>query len=571
MRPSLRTFAVLGAVGCVLGGLLGEWLFPPRPAPASAPARAAIALVIDASGSMDEAGKLQEVKRAARDFVARQDLRTTRVAVVGFGSRAHLESPLSSDPGQLRQAIERIADGGGTMMAEGLEAGLQALGEADTPARSLLLFTDGVPGSTTVSPRVASRAALSAAERARAQGVRLVAVATEDADRAFLERLTGSSELVFSTTAGQFGEAFRQAERAIRQLFGEPSSSSLAQVLWETFLRGALAALGLGLLLLLGENLLTLRGHALRDVAWVPLGAALLGGAAAFAGQVLLSTLGGGRGLGWAVLGAGTGLLLGLADRSRAKAVRGALGGLGGGLAGGLVFEGLLGLGSGALARLAGFAVLGAFVGMMVQWAQQAFKTAWLVGVGTGPYEGKEYILAKPVVTVGRSDANDIGLYRERDLPLKAGVLRLEQGVWRWEGQPVPVNGVVTPQQALRPGDRLRLGTAEFMFQARGAQPPETLDAWALQGNTQTHPLPFPLRQATLGSDPRCTVVIRGQRVAPRQAEIRAGAQGLELVALAEGVQVNGEGLPQGQRRRLEPGDLLTLGAEEFALIRRRG
>ncbi|RIH74464.1 Inner membrane component of T3SS, cytoplasmic domain [Calidithermus terrae] len=411
---------------------------------------------------MDEAGKLQEVKRAAQDFVARQDLRTTRVAVVGFGSRAHLESPLSSDPGQLRQAIERIADGGGTMMAEGLEAGLQALGEADTPARSLLLFTDGMPGSTTVSPRVASRAALSAAERARAQGVRLVAVATEDADRAFLERLTGSSELVFSTTAGQFGEAFRQADRAIRQLFGGPASSSLAQVLWETFLRGALA-------------------------------------------------------------------------------------------------------------RLAGFAVLGAFVGMMVQWAQQAFKSAWLVGVGSGPYEGKEYILAKPVVTVGRSDANDIGLYRERDLPLKAGVLRLEQGVWRWEGQPVPVNGVVTPRQALRPGDRLRLGTAEFLFQARGAQPPEALDAWALQGNTQTHPLPFPLRQATLGSDPRCTVVIRGQRVAPRQAEIRAGAQGLELLALAEGVQVNGEALPQGQRRGLEPGDLLTLGAEEFALIRRRG
>lgn len=569
MKASLRTFALLGAIGCVLGGVLAEWLLPRPAAPRESSGPAAIALVLDASGSMNQDGKLEEVKRAAQDFVARQNLGPTRIAVVGFGSTAHLESPLSSDPQGLRSAIERIQDGGATMMAEGLEAGLSTLAAANTPARSILLFTDGVPGGTNLPESEAAAQALAVAERIRSQGIRLVAVGTEDANLRFLGQLTGSPELVFPTTAGQFGGAFQRAERAIRQLFGDNPSASLGQVLWDAFARGALVAFGLGLLLLLGQNVLTLRGRIFRDLSWVPFGAAVLGGVAAFIGQILLGTLGSGRSFGWAVLGAGAGLFLGLADRSRAKALRGALGGAVGGLLGGLVFEALLGLGSGALARLVGFAILGAFVGLMVQWAQQAFKSAWLVGVTSGPYEGKEYILAKPTVSVGRSDANDIGLYRERDLPLKAGVMRLELGGWVWEGQPILVNGQAAARQALNSGDRLRLGATEFVFRVRGSEPPEAKEAWALQGNRQTYPLPFPLKRATLGSDHGCTVVIQG--IAHRHAEIRLGAEGLEVTALAEPTRLNGDALPLGRRAALKPGDLLTLGTEEFALARRRG
>lgn len=221
MKPTTRTFALLGAIGTLLGGILGGFLIP-RPAPqtAATPQRAAIALVIDASGSMDEQNKLSEVKRAAWDFVLRQDPQTTQIAVIGFGSQAHLESPLSSNRRALLEAIERIQDGGGTMMAEGLQTGLDALSQTDVSTRSILLFTDGVPGSTVMPERVARRRALAVAEQIRAQGVRLVAVGTEDANMNFLAELTGSRELVFSTTSGRFDEAFRQAEQTIKQLFG---------------------------------------------------------------------------------------------------------------------------------------------------------------------------------------------------------------------------------------------------------------------------------------------------------------------------------------------------------------
>lgn len=566
MKPTTRIFALLGAIGTLLGGILGEFLIP-RPAPqAAAPQRAAIALVIDASGSMDEQNKLSEVKRAARDFVLRQDPQTTQIAVVGFGSQAHLESPLSNHRRALLEAIERIQDGGGTMMAEGLQAGLDALGQTDVVARSILLFTDGVPGSTVMPERVARRRALAVAEQIRAQDVRLVAVGTEDANMRFLADLTGSRELVFSTTSGQFDRAFRQAEQAIKQLFGNRAPISTGRALQEAFLWGALVALGLGLVLLIGQNVLTLRGRWFRDLSWVPFGAALLGGVSAFVGQLLLAT-GSGRGLGWAILGAGAGLFLGLADRSRAKAIRGLLGGAVGGLVGGLVFELLLGS-SGTVARLVGFAVLGAAIGLMVQWAQQTFKGAWLVGLTTGPYEGKEYILAKPVITVGRSDGNDIGLYRERDLPLKAGMLRQDQGNWVWEGQTILVNGQGTRRQTLQSGDRLGFGATEFLFQVRGALPPEAREAWALHGNTQTYALPFPLKRATIGSARSCEVVVAG--IADKHAEIWLDNEGLKLVVLATPTQLNGQSLNAGQKAALKPGDLLELGTEELALARQR-
>ncbi len=566
MKPTPRTFALLGAVGALLGGLLGEFLIP-RPAPlAATPQPAAIALVLDASGSMNEQNKLAEVKRAARDFVLRQNLQVTQIAVVGFGSQAHLESPLTQNRPALLEALERIQDGGGTMMAEGLQVGLEALDQTEVVARSILLFTDGVPGSTLMPEPVARRRALGVAESIRAQGIRLVAVGTEDANLRFLAELTGSRELVFSTTAGQFDQAFRQAEQAIKQLFGNRAPISTGRALQEAFLWGGLVALGLGLVLLVGQNILTLRGRWFRDLSWVPFGAALLGGASAGVGQLLLVT-GGGRGLGWAILGAGAGLFLGLADRSRAKALRGALGGAVGGFVGGLVFEWLLG-GSGTLARLVGFAVLGAAIGLMVQWAQQAFKAAWLVGLTTGPYEGKEYILAKPVVTVGRSDANDIGLYRERDLPLQAGVLRLDKGHWVWEGTTILVNGQATAQQVLQPGDRLGFGATEFLFQVRGALPSEAREAWVLHGNQGSYPLPFPLKRAVVGSAPGCQVQVPG--LADQHVEIRLDQEGLRLVVRALPTRLNGQSLRVGQQVALKAGDLLELGTEELALARQR-
>jgi hypothetical protein len=106
---------------------------------------------------------------------------------------------------------------------------------------------------------------------------------------------------------------------------------------------------------------------------------------------------------------------------------------------------------------------------LMLQLAQQALKTAWLSGITTGPYEGKQYILGKPVVTVGRSDGNDIGLYREKTLALKAGAFAFNQGRWTYTGEPIEVNGSSTSSATLTGGDTLQFGNTQFLFEERGA------------------------------------------------------------------------------------------------------
>lgn len=117
-------------------------------------------------------------------------------------------------------------------------------------------------------------------------------------------------------------------------------------------------------------------------------------------------------------------------------------------------------------------------------------------------------------------------------------MLRLDQGNWVWDGQTILVNGRGVTQQVLQSGDRLGFGATEFLFQLRGALPPEAKEALALHGKAQSYPLPFPLRQATVGAAQSCDVVIEG--LADRHAEIRLDGEGLKLVVLASPLSSTG-------------------------------
>jgi uncharacterized protein YegL len=419
-------YAWVGALGCVIGAILFEIFFPSAPVSSSAVSQR-VAMVIDTSGSMDDQNKLGEVKRAAIGFVNRQANSATGVALVEFSTNASTVQAMTRDANALSSRINELEANGGTNIGAAVIEGGRALAadDARNVPSSLLLFTDGRPDVSGESEAQGRRRAIGAAEQVRASGVKIIAIGTEDADPNFLAELTGSRDLVFSTTAGTFDQAFQQADKKIRQIFqsGGAGSNNPFEAFARAWGLGMLLGLSLGAALLIAENVWGLRGRWWRDLNWVPLGAALLGALGATIGQLVYGLLPDSptaRAWGWAILGAAVGAMLGLADRSKAKAGRGAFGGFAGGLAGGLVFDVLSkfltfgGSDTGIIARVLGLAVLGFAVGLMVQVVQQALKTAWLSGITTGPYEGKQYILGKPVVTVGRSDANDIGLYREK-------------------------------------------------------------------------------------------------------------------------------------------------------------
>jgi len=247
--PKPIRFALVGAVGCLGGALLGEGLLTAtRAAVTTNPALGprSICLVLDASGSMQN-GKLAQVQAAAKNFVQRQDLSRHRVALVQFASDAKLAAPITSDLAQIEHAIDQIHAQGSTAMHLGLQVAQEALLAAASP-RHILLFTDGMASWPTL--------ALSAARRSRHRGIQIVAIGTGDADRGFLAQLTGDTGLVLWAASGQFEEAFKAAERLIASasLLDASSGYDLVPGLARTGSWTALLALGLGTSLIAAQN-----------------------------------------------------------------------------------------------------------------------------------------------------------------------------------------------------------------------------------------------------------------------------------------------------------------------------
>ena len=596
-------YAWVGALGCVIGAILFEIFFPSVPASSSA-ASQRVAMVIDTSGSMRDENKLEEVKRAAIAFVNRQANSATGVALVEFSTNASTVQPLTRDVAALSSRINELEANGGTNIGAAVIEGGRALAADDTRSvpSSLLLFTDGRPDVSGESEAQGRRRAIGAAQQVREAGVKIIAIGTEDADPNFLAELTGSRDLVFSTTAGAFDEAFQKADKKIRQIFqsGGAGSSNPLEAFARAWGLGMLLGLSLGAALLIAENIWGLRGRWWRDLNWVPLGAALLGALGAIIGQLVYGLLPDSptsRAWGWAILGAAVGAMLGLADRSKTKAGRGAFGGFAGGLAGGLVFDFLskfltIGEGdTGILARVLGLAVLGFAVGLMVQVVQQALKTAWLSGITTGPYEGKQYILGKPVVTVGRSDGNDIGLYREKNLGLKAGAFSFNAGRWTYSGEALQINGSSQTNAVLSSGDTIRLGDTEFVFEDKGS-PQTQAENQPEQPETRAPviaPTPIPVSgptrwkligdpileisapaKLTLGRLSDNNLVIDDANVSSHHATLEATNDTINVTDLGStnGTKLNGTLLEANKPVSAKAGDALEFGDRGFKVER---
>ena len=638
-RNSSLRFGYVGAVAAVVGAILFELLSPRPVAPSPTPpgpetGAQRVVLTLDTSGSMQRNNKLEEMSRAAQNYLSKQNWRSTRVGIVTFDSGANINAQLSNDPNTLRQALEGLIANGATEMDLGLRRAAEVLqGEGSSP-RSILLFTDGAPDSEFRSRGQVRSDTLSAARELRDSGVRIVAVATLDADIDFLAEVTGSRDLVFPASSGQFDTAFQQADRAIRGLFRAGGSSSGSPIT-DALLLGGLVALCLGAALLVAENVWGLRGRWWRDVSWVAPAAGVLGAFGALLGQGIYSLMAdapASRAIGWALLGLAAGSMLGLADRSRAKAIRGAIGGGIGGYLGGFVFDflsrGLIfgASDTGVLPRLLGAAVLGFAIGLMVQLVQQAFKSAWLTGLTTGPYEGKQYVLSKAAVSIGRSDGNDIGLYRERDLAIKAGTFAFAGGRWSYQGEPVLVNGSSVSSAALTSGDTIRFGKTEFLFEERGkavTEPPNletsnseagNLESTSPESSPEINPktvvssvpissnsiqpaqnpptptmiappappkparwrlvgeelleLPVQPARVTLGRADDNTIVIHEASISSHHAMLEVKPDGLEVTDLqsTNGVIVNDHKLVPNVPTRLSDGDRVHFGIKQFTV-----
>jgi hypothetical protein len=191
---------------------------------------------------------------------------------------------------------------------------------------------------------------------------------------------------------------------------------------------------------------------------------------------------------GWVLTGLMVGLSLGAYDFLRSwvrddelhgvvwKLVRGVVGGAVGGLLGGLLdwkmgdswaalFPGKSDLWS---PSLTGFVVVGLCIGLMIGVAQVVLKEAWLK-VEAGFRKGRELLLNQPVLTIGRAESCDLGLFGD------PAIAKLHARVYQQDGRYLiadagSATGTFVNDQRineptlLRSGDLIRVGSAYLRF-----------------------------------------------------------------------------------------------------------
>ena len=126
-----------------------------------------IALVIDCSGSMG-GGEIDDAKAAASRFLDNIDL-GSHVGLVSFGgTRVEIETYLTQDFDQLRQAIADIKTRGTTPMTQAIALTRKQVLVNNQNVNVLILLTDGSPDNKDTT--------LTEAELAKQQGIRIIAI-----------------------------------------------------------------------------------------------------------------------------------------------------------------------------------------------------------------------------------------------------------------------------------------------------------------------------------------------------------------------------------------------------------
>jgi hypothetical protein len=177
------------------------------------------------------------------------------------------------------------------------------------------------------------------------------------------------------------------------------------------------------------------------------------------------------RAMAWALFGASAGLVYGAVGMNGKKLLYGVLGGILGAGIGGALFDPIgMAVDTGALSRGIGFGIFGLATGVAIGLVESALKDRWLY-VSAGPLAGKQFILYKPVTTMGRSQGCDIYLFKDLSIQEMHATFELRgPKVWVVAHGPVYASGQPVKQKLLENRELLQIGRYSFLYQERQRQ-----------------------------------------------------------------------------------------------------
>jgi len=143
-------------------------------------------LIVDCSGSMAESNKMEQAKRGAYGFAENAQKKDYYVGLIQFASDAdHIIDP-QIDVKILNGYLEKMVAGGSTNMAAAIRLVVDKF-EGKLGEKVICIITDGMPDDR--------KAALDVANDARTKGIDIMTIGTDDADKAFLEKLATRKDL----------------------------------------------------------------------------------------------------------------------------------------------------------------------------------------------------------------------------------------------------------------------------------------------------------------------------------------------------------------------------------------
>jgi Ca-activated chloride channel family protein len=335
-------------------------------------------------------------------------------------------------------------------------------------------------------------ATLNIGQTALSQKINIIAVGTGDADQNFLTQLTGEDKKVFYANSGEFDQAFQSAAKLIydSQLIGEQKQNQgilytlLSQSLPKNQLQTpqfrfiydalrtggwtAILSVGASLALIVGQNLYQRRRRllSLGETSIGTVGGIVAGLVAGSSGLLVsrfliqsIPTLApGGPLLGWTILGTmlGGGMARFVPNLKIGRAV---LGGFLGGAMGGMGFVLQAGASNEIAGRLAGSAILGFCIGMMIALLELLTRQAKLI-VHWSPTEQREFLLgSRPIILGSSSEANIYLPKKQGYAPITAQVFQKgEIIIMQYNSSYGQAKGMKKLEHQLKDGDRRKFG-----------------------------------------------------------------------------------------------------------------
>lgn len=244
----------------------------------------------------------------------------------------------------------------------------------------------------------------------------------------------------------------------------------------------SLIALFIGLFLGIGEGVFY--GSKEKSLKYGAIGAGvsvLLGYASGYLAQWMYSSMLGDdpaplaaafvRGIGWAIMGVGIGLAVGLIKPELKRLLFCVIGGTVGAFLGGFLFN-FIGeiIPNDMVSRGIAIVIMGLLIGIGVGLLEQFAKQAWLKVI-RGEFEGKEYLVFAGTTSIGNNGKNTIVLFKDKLIgPHHCDiVLEGSRYVVKDCGTPMGtlVNGQPVTRQILKQGDAISIGNSVLVFNTK--------------------------------------------------------------------------------------------------------